>query len=126
MIGRSRNWLNRIDYEKKELKEFSKNEIAVMYGPISSGNKVLEDIDNQIIKRIDSVYNDTIAVEMEATGLSKVNQLYRNIQLLNIRGISDLINNKSQTDKKGCQQLAAENAAAFTAEFLASINFIAI
>ncbi len=123
MVGRNPKWRNRIDYGKHNTMGFSKETIAVISGPIASGNKVIEDINNPIIRTIHKVYNDTVAVEMEAHGLSKVNQYYRHIQLLNIRGISDLIDNKTQTDQQGYQAIAAKNAAAFAAEFLASLEF---
>lgn len=112
-IARNNIWLKRI-------KTFDKPNAFI--GPIASGEQVIASTESDIYKRIINNYNDTLAVEMEGYGiLSAIYKSENNIKFAVIRGISDTIDNKSQADKEGSQELAAHNASVFAFELLANI-----
>lgn len=89
-----------------------KKPCKVIFGPIASGNKVIASTESTTYQIIKKYYNDTIAVEMEAIGFAKVAS-ESGVQFANIRGISDLLDNKSESDKHGSQELASKRAAEF-------------
>lgn len=100
--------------EAKQLnREFPKDEYQVIFGPINSGNKVITSLESEQFKIIRAQYGDTIAVEMEAIGFAFSAAKMRDIAFLNIRGISDLIAQKTESDDNGSQQTAAKRAAHF-------------
>lgn len=90
----------------------------VVFGPIASGQKVIAGKDTQLFQFLKNNYNDTVAVEMEAAGVGGTMGDYPSIPSLNIRGISDLIDGKSQAEAAGSQRLAAAHAAAFAFELI--------
>ncbi len=90
----------------------------VIFGAIAAANKVVAATDSAEFRRIKDDFNDTTAVEMEAVGFSQAMHFYPNIPHINIRGISDLLNNKSKSDEGGSQELAADNMAAFVLELV--------
>ena len=76
----------------------------VFVGSISAGEKVVSSTKSETYKFIKKHYNDTLAIEMEGKGY--IEAVYsNNIDACIIRGISDLIDNKSKSDKKGYQKL---------------------
>ncbi len=99
-----------INHRKKKLKVLTK--------PIAAGEKVVAEIRSQVFKLIYHSYNDTVAVEMEGSGFYTACHANGDIQFLIVRGISDLLFNKSETDAKGYQEIAARNASAFAFEVL--------
>jgi len=112
-IARNNTWLKRI-------KIFNNSKAFI--GPIASGEQVIASTRSDIYKFITNNYNDTLAVEMEGYGiLAAIYKSENNIKSAVIRGISDMIDNKSNTDKQGSQELAAYNASAFAFELLANI-----
>jgi nucleoside phosphorylase len=98
------------------------NEIVRSFvGPIAAGEKVVASADSTVFKLIKATYGDALAVEMEGFGMLTAVHASANVQSLVIRGISDLIEGKSQADAGGSQERAADNAAAFAFEVLESI-----
>ena len=115
-IARNQAWQERISYSKKDIK--------VVFGPIASGNKVIASTESPIYKIIKKHFNDTTALEMEAIGFAKAVLPHRDIRTMNIRGISDLLDNKSKSDAEGTQEDAVHNAAAFAFELLSQLDFL--
>lgn len=113
-IARNQTWHMRLGHTNSLPK--------VILGPIASGDKVIATTTAQIYPLLKKHFNDTVALEMEAIGFGQAMEYYRHILNLNIRGISDLLENKSKTDATGSQELAAANAAAFTFELLNELN----
>ncbi|KAA3632655.1 MAG: hypothetical protein DWQ02_14405 [Bacteroidetes bacterium] len=106
---------------KKRLQNNS-SQPKVFFGPIASGDKVIATTSAQINSLLKKHFNDTLALEMEAVGFSQAIDPYRGILSLNIRGISDLLENKTKSDASGTQIIAADNAAAFAFEVLKNLN----
>ena len=86
--------------------------------PIAAGEKVLASDRAVVYELISQTYGDAVAVEMEGAGFFLATHANVGVDALVIRGISDLIVDKTVADAAGWQQQAARNAAAFAAEFL--------
>jgi len=117
--------------DDKWLKELN-NEISYQLGkdlnikahfkPIAAGEKVVSSTKSETYNFIIQNAGDSLAVEMEGIGFLKACYAYENINYILIRGISDLIDNKSKTDQEGSQELASLTAAAFAFEILNRIE----
>lgn len=94
----------------------------VFTGPIISGDKVIASIESPVYKNIKKHFNDTIALEMEASGFGKVMLYHPMVKFINIRGVSDLLKNKSETDEEGSQEKAVANAVGFVFEMLDGLD----
>lgn len=114
------NWQERTQLQEEWPKADSSR---VFFGPIISGNKVLVDSQADLTKFIKSHYNDTLAIEMEAIGCLALNR-YERVRSLNIRGVSDLLDDKVQADHQNYQPLAAARAASFAFELLEHLDLI--
>ncbi len=114
IINRQSAWQNRSPNAKTA---------QVYFGAIASGNKVIASTNSVVYQRIKNHFNDTLALEMEAAGFSKALLYHPLIKAINIRGISDSLDNKSKTDAEGNQELAVANATAFLFEMLYQLDF---
>ncbi len=90
--------------------------------PIASVAQVIGSSDAAMIQRIKAHYNDAIAVEMEGFGFLQSCHQHPEMYSLVVRGISDLLDDKAQTDEQGNQEIAAASAAAFTFQVLCSLD----
>ncbi len=90
--------------------------------PIVAGEKVVSSTESDTYKYIKKNAGDALAVEMEGIGFLKACYAHQDIQYILIRGISDLVDHKSQTDQEGGQQLACLTASAFAFEMLNRID----
>ena len=86
---------------------------TALVGPIVSGEKVVASIDAPEVQLIRNTYSDALALEMEGFGVLRVGYSREQVRMIVIRGISDLLANKSQADSAGSQPQASANAAAF-------------
>jgi len=73
-------------------------------------------------KLIQESYGDSLAIEMEGHGLLEAASINERVDALVIRGISDLLDKKAESDALGSQELAAAHASAFAFELLANIE----
>lgn len=99
----------------------TQKEFNVLVGPICTGEKVLSDKKSELFNFIREHYNDSLAVEMEGKGF--LDALYSNNCdcFAIVRGISDLIDKKEETDSEGYQQIASEHAAFFAFDLLKKV-----
>jgi len=91
----------------------------VYVAPIAAGEKVIASIESEVFKFLRSNYGDAVAVEMEGFGFLDAARANQEVSALVIRGVSDLIHNKTQADTVGYQKIAARHASAFAFEILA-------
>ncbi len=111
----------RKDEWKKRIKDLDKDP-NVIFGPIAAGNKVIASTKSEEYKMLKKHFNDTTALEMESIGTAKALLYHPHIRTLNIRGVSDLLDHKSDTDAEGSQEKAVAHAAAFAFELLYQLD----
>ena len=96
--------------------------IEVFTGTIAAGEKVDASIDSDLHSFLKANCGHALAIEMEGLGFLEACRAYPQIQSLLIRGISDMVDDKHRADKKGGQEYATKNAAAFLFAFIETIG----
>ena len=86
-------------------------------GLIVSGDKVLADINSETVGFIRQHYGQAKGVEMEAHDFAQA-AFRGNLPYLNIRGISDMIAHKGQSDKQGNRKIASFRVKEFLKELI--------
>lgn len=109
-------WLERIKSPKLE-------PIPNVYvKPIASGDKLITSMDSRFYGFLKENYSDAVAVEMEGYGFLYAVESNSGVDGIVIRGISDLIERKGESDASGTQEIAARHASAFAFELLSEFN----
>jgi tetratricopeptide (TPR) repeat protein len=113
--ARKEDWLKRIKGDSQDQPP------KVFIGAIAAGEKVVSSTRSAIYEFIKEAYSDSLAVEMEGSGFLKAAQDNEQVKALVIRGVSDLLDGKSEADVSGSQIKAARHASAFTFEILSKL-----
>jgi adenosylhomocysteine nucleosidase len=86
----------------------------VRFGPIAAGEVVQDSTVSRHARWIREHYNDALAIEMEAAGVTQAAHLNNSLPVVVVRGISDRADGtKTTTDAAQWQPKAAARAAAF-------------
>lgn len=96
----------------------------VFVGAIAAGDRVVT-VHQATSSLLHTRYNDTLAMEMESLGFLAATWRHTGIRTLVVRGISDQLEGKAESDKAGSQAGAAEGAAAFALAVIASAGALA-
>lgn len=119
LIQRARAEARKDDWLGKLNNQESPN---VFVAPIAAGEKVIANKESEIFKFLRQNYGDAVAVEMEGRGILQATHANQQVSALIVRGISDLITQKTESDRLGWQQIAAMNASAFAFQILSKIE----
>jgi cold shock CspA family protein/nucleoside phosphorylase len=105
------------------------NEIAVKFGDIASGQKIIKETRSAIWKYIKSkVSDDVIACETEGHGFLVSVEPFKRFCLL-VRGVSDHLSGKGDEGREADEQqqfASTSNAAAFTCHIIESLDYKAL
>jgi nucleoside phosphorylase len=94
----------------------------VVLQPIAAGGKVVASKNSTTAALIKQAAARAVAVEMEGAGFLEAIDRFSSIDGIVIRGISDLLDGKSRSDREGWQHQAAANAAAFAFQLLYDLD----
>lgn len=124
MVQRARAEARRVDWTQRIIGAQTEPPPRAFVGPIAAGEKIIASTKSDIYRFLRENYNDTLAVEMEGRGFLEATHANQQVMALIVRGISDLINNKSDLDDAVRQDSAARHASAFAFEVLAKLESI--
>lgn len=88
-------------------------EINIFSGTIASGEKVVGSKKSELFSFLKKNCSHALAVEMEGLGFLEACRPYPLIKSLIVRGISDLVDGKENSDELGSQPYASRNATEF-------------
>lgn len=93
-------------------------------GPIASGEQVLAGTNTPTHELIERHCGDTLAVETEGWGFLFAAHTNGDVPAMVIRGVSDLTAGKNAIEDLTAQPMAAQHAAAFAFELLATLRMV--
>lgn len=91
-------------------------DFRVLVGAIASGEKVIADAQSAQAQLLRESYSDTLSVEMEGAGFMTACSRTGTGAYVLVRGISDLLDGKGESDAGGGQERASTNLAIVTRE----------
>ncbi|MDQ3821915.1 MAG: 5'-methylthioadenosine/S-adenosylhomocysteine nucleosidase [Actinomycetota bacterium] len=106
----------------KERQRKRRGSPRLFLGPIASGDVVLASTKSDVARMLRERYNDAIALDMEGRGVHEAGRLNITVPVVDVRGISDLVDDKTAQGDRGWQPIAADAAAAVAFELLAHLH----
>jgi nucleoside phosphorylase len=119
---RARAMRLRPDWKKRLDTSFSNDGARIYVAPIAAGEKVLATTRGTIAALLRDNYGDAVAVEMEGRGFFEGVHINASVQGCVVRGISDLLDDKTAADAGGSQERAADAASAVAFEMLSTLD----
>jgi nucleoside phosphorylase len=119
LVQRARAESKRKEWTRR-IAGFESISTSVRIGAIASGEKLVASRNSAFYTFLREHYGDALAVEMEGRGFLEATRSHPEVSAVIVRGISDLIDGKSEADAGGSQALAARNASAFAFQLLAN------
>lgn len=113
--ARKQRWIQRITPLPQSLPQ-------VFVAPIAAGDKVLSSRHSPLWKLLQRYYDDALIVEMESYGFFQAIHANHPLEALVVRGVSNLLEEKTTSDMEGAQALAAGHASAFAFEVLSQLQ----
>jgi len=120
--GRWWDWVTKL-ISGKNVKPEGKQYPSAQVGTIVAGEKVVAALDSNTYQLIKECYSEAVAIDMEDIGFLKATHASHSVKSIVIRGISDLLHNKSPHNDKRWQRIAAKNAAGFAFAMLDELHF---
>ena len=102
-----------------DAKRLNGEQACALVSPLAILEKVVAEGQSTLAIAIRQSFGDAVALAMEDFGVMLAVAQHESAAPIAVRGISDLLDDKSRTDKQGGQDLAAANAAAFAFDLLA-------
>ena len=90
--------------------------------PIAAGSKLVAASSSETARLIATVAPRAVAIEMEGAGFLEALGRFQAVSGIVVRGISDLLDGKGESDRRGSQREASANAAAFAFELLSRLE----
>lgn len=122
LVQRARAEAKKEDWMKRLERDIPQKVPKVFVGPIAAGEKVVASTKSVVFEFLKESFSDSLAIEMEGIGFLRGTHANRSLESVVIRGISDLIEGKSQSDSSGSQEVASRHASAFAFEMLSKID----
>lgn len=120
MVQRARVVARNREWQKRILPAPGEPTPNALVAPLAAGSQVVASNRSTVFVHLRANYSDAAAVEMEGHGFLEATHANDDLDALVIRGISDLIEGKGETDAAGWQKTASRHAAAFAFEVLAT------
>lgn len=112
MLEQLAKYVKREKVWQKMIKKAHEGTPEAFVQAIAAGEKVVASVRSVTYSYLRQYFSDAYAVEMEGNGFLVAARAHHSNAIV-IRGISDLIENKEESDASGYQPIAADNAAAF-------------
>ncbi|WP_206786612.1 NACHT domain-containing protein [Amycolatopsis sp. MtRt-6] len=113
-------------YDLVQAARYLRHELAtgfsVVVEPIAAGGKVVADAEAPTADVIKRHYSQVVATEQEGLGFVKAASARSGVSIGVIRGISDLLSGKAESDRAGWQDIAAGHAAEFAFALLDAVD----
>ena len=119
MVNVNRDFLNLALTISRSL-EYNAEGIRYHNGQIASGSKVIAEINSETYKKLKHYNSEALAVEMEAFAFAEAASEAK-VQYINIRGISDMIQHKKESDDSGYQEIASARVREFLKPLINSL-----